>query len=197
MEDLLRAFYYASGDAGQPRHLDPVTLVAGTLLDLSEKYDLIAPFPHRHVKVLHAVDCDGEFGELVIMRGEQRSCLNDVDNMFGNRPGDAYPVEGTRTPPDLIQDDKAVRCGVVHDVCCLDHLHHESALPFREKIRGPDPRKNPVCNAYGCGSCRYEAPHLGHKHNQGDLSHIRGLPGHVRSGNNMEHAVTGVDKSAV
>ena len=61
--------------AGETRHLDAVTLVRAAGDDFAEENDLLVPFAHGDVEIAYAFAVLGEFGQLVIMRGEQTCAL--------------------------------------------------------------------------------------------------------------------------
>src|SRR3990172_4433984 len=104
-EDLLRPADHLVGEAGETGDLDPVTLVGGTGHDLSQEYDLVAPFLDRDVVVPYPFEGHAQFGEFVVMGREEGSRPRCREDIFCHRPGDAETVEGARAPPDLVQLD--------------------------------------------------------------------------------------------
>ena len=51
----------------------------------------------------------GQFGQFVIMRGEQRFCADLVVQMFDDAPGEAQAIEGAGAAADFVEYDQAAR----------------------------------------------------------------------------------------
>src|SRR5437762_116578 len=56
--------------------------------DLAQENDLLVPFAHSDVKVADAAAVLGEFGQLVVVRREQRARFDFVVQKFGHAPSD-------------------------------------------------------------------------------------------------------------
>ena len=112
--------------------MDAVAFVRSACDDFAEEDDRVVPFADCDVPVFHAAAGEREFGEFVVVRGEERAALWLVVQKFGDAPCDAEAVERARAASDFIEDDEAARGGVVADVSGFIHLDHEGALPARE-----------------------------------------------------------------
>ena len=102
--------------------------------------------------------------------------------MLDDAPGQAQSVEGAGAAADLIEDDQTASGGVVKDVGRLAHLHHEGALAAGQVIAGTDPREDPIAQVdarRGHGQIRTG---VGEHGQQGDLSDVSALAGHVGAG---------------
>ena len=132
---------------GQPRDLDAVTLVRAALDDLAQEDDLVVPLAHGDVVILDAGPGHLEFGEFVVMGGEERPRADAVVQVFRDAPRDGQAVEGRGAAADLVQDDEAALGGVVEDVGGLVHLDHEGRLPAREVVAGADAGEDAVGEA--------------------------------------------------
>src|SRR5437762_116579 len=84
--------------------------------DLAQENDLLVPFAHSDVKVADAAAVLGEFGQLVVVRREQRARFDFVVQKFGHAPSDGEPVERRCASANLSENDYAVIRGVVNDV---------------------------------------------------------------------------------
>ena len=115
----------------------------------------------------------------------RKQCLRTkelrVADVLYDRPGDGQAIEGTRTAADLIEDKKTVLCGVSQDIRHLCHLNHKRTLAGSQVIGGADSRKDPVADSNVSLVRRDKASDLCHEDDEGCLSHIGGLTGHVRS----------------
>ena len=97
------------GHAGQARHLDAVALVGAALDDFAQEDDLVVPFAHGDVEILHARQAAGQFGQLVVMGGEERLGADLVVQVLDDAPGQAQAVKGAGAAADLVQDNRG--CG--------------------------------------------------------------------------------------
>ena len=75
-EDGFGAFDDGFRDAGEAGDLDAVALIRPAFDDFSEEDDLVVPFADSDIEVADAGEAGGEFGEFVIMGGEQRFCTD-------------------------------------------------------------------------------------------------------------------------
>ncbi|SVD79806.1 uncharacterized protein METZ01_LOCUS432660, partial [marine metagenome] len=85
-QDFFCAFEYGRWNSSQPRHLDAVTLVSSAINDLTQKDHLIIPFPNGHIKIEYPRQTIGQFGQLMVMRGEQCFCAELLMQIFYNGP---------------------------------------------------------------------------------------------------------------
>src|SRR6185437_9624935 len=98
-----------------------------------------------------------EFGELVIMGGEERSGAAAGMNVFDDSPGYGEAVISRRPPTNLIEQDERARRGGVEDRCSLGHLNHEGGATAGQIVRGSNPGENPVHQWQSGRSCRHKA----------------------------------------
>src|SRR5690625_5517418 len=76
--------------------------------------------------------------------------------VFGQRPCDTEPVEGTGTPPHLIQQNKRFRSGIIENIGRFVHLDQKSALPCSQVIGSSYPGKNFVNQTDFSFFCRHK-----------------------------------------
>lgn len=69
-KQLAGALQNGLGDASEPRDMDAVGPVGSTFDDAVQEDDLVFPFADGDVEIAHAFEALGEFGKLVIVRGE-------------------------------------------------------------------------------------------------------------------------------
>ena len=106
-------------------------------------------------------------------------------------PRQSKAVVGARATSDFVHEDEAVRRCVVEDVCGFCHLDHECGAPAREIVRGANSGENLVDRTEYGFTCRYERSNVGEHGNQRHLTHVRGLPSHIRAGNDEHPPLTG------
>ena len=135
-KDLLCLGHHLVRDSGQTGHLNTIAFVGASGYKLTEKDDVI----------VELLDCDVEIfypglqllqpGKLMVVGGKQSldALALEIMEMFGNGPGNAHSVKGGGAPSYLIQNYKAFFTGIVDDVGCLLHLHHEGALSLGEVV---------------------------------------------------------------
>ena len=112
-----------------------------------------------------------------------------VGTVFQHRPGDGHTVERGRTPPDFVQNQQRVLCGVVQDVRHLRHLHHKGGLSGAQVVRRADAGEDTVHHADVGKLRRDKAPHLCHQHDQRHLAHVGGFARHVGAGDDSHPAL--------
>src|ERR1700730_8029145 len=88
----------------QPRHLDSVAFVCATRDNFSQENDLVVPLADCDIEIANAFAFCGEFGQLMIMRGEEAARFDFVMEKFGHAPGDREAVECGGGSTDLIED---------------------------------------------------------------------------------------------
>ena len=133
----------------------------------------------------------------MIMRGKKRPRLDFVVEKFRHAPGNGKSVEGRRAASDLIENDQAAFGGVVHDVGCLVHLHHEGRLTARQVVVRPDPRENAIDQADFGARGRHKTSDLRHQHNQSHLPNVGRFPRHIRPGHDGQSQVFAVQVGVV
>ena len=131
-QDIASPRYNRSRQAGQFPHGDPVTLVRGSFLHPVKKNKFFTPLPDGDIEVIHALTGQCQLRQFVVVGRKKGPATTGFSfkELFGHSPGDTYPVEGTRSTSDLIQDNKTFSGGVVKDLGSLHHLHHESGQPL-------------------------------------------------------------------
>ena len=93
--------------AGQTRYMDTVAFVRAAFDDFSEKNNLVMPFAHGDVEIFDARQARGEFGQFVIMRGEQSFRADLIVQMLDDGPRERKAIECARAASDFIQHDEA------------------------------------------------------------------------------------------
>ncbi|KUG19082.1 abc1 family protein group 11 [hydrocarbon metagenome] len=179
--------------------MDAVAPVGCARDELAEEDHVLSRIPHREVVVLHPFQFRLEPDEIVEVGGKEGAGAERspaVDELH-HRPGDAVAVQRARAAPDLVEHEQAARRRVVQDVCQLQHLHHERALPAREIVKRPDPGEDPVHDPDRRVRRRHKAPHLGHDADQGDGAHVGRFPGHVRPGDDQDLVAFAVEQGVV
>ena len=99
--------------------------------------------------------------------------------VLGDSPGDGKAVEGRRAASDFVEDDEGVGGGVVDDEGGLVHFDHEGGLALREVVGGADAAEDFVDEADGGFFGGDVGSDLGHEGDEGDLTNVGGLTGHV------------------
>ena len=87
-QNLLGAIQNFLRQTGQSRDLDSVTFVRATRHDFAQENDLLVPFADRDVEIANAFAFFRQFGQLVIMRREQRARFDFIVQKFRDAPGD-------------------------------------------------------------------------------------------------------------
>src|SRR5687767_1835348 len=114
-EDDFGAFEDGFGDAREARDLDSIAFVGTAFDDLAQEDDLVVPLADSDVEVPDAGKPAGEFGEFVVMGGEKSFGPALVVEVFHDGPGEAETVEGAGAAANFVEDDEALRRGVVED----------------------------------------------------------------------------------
>ncbi len=148
LQDHSRPVDHFARDTGQPRHVDPVTLVRRTLDNLVQKHHLLVLLVHRHVQIHRTSQCPTQFGQLVVVRRKQRTATHSVVQVFGDRPRQRDPVVGARAATDLVEHHQAVTGGRVEYPRRLGHLDHERTLPLAQLVTRSDPGKHSIGHAH-------------------------------------------------
>ena len=118
-QELAGAVEDGLGDAGEAGDVDAVGAVGAAFHDAVEKDDLVFPFAHDYVQVLHAFEALGEVGQLVIVRGEERAAAQVRGDVLGDRPRETQAVQRAGAAADMIIS--------------------RSILPDRHGLAGQDP----------------------------------------------------------
>ena len=76
--------------------------------------------------------------------------------------------------------------GIVQNSRRLRHLDHERTLTASQFVAGPDSSEDAVGDADTGTLSGDKAAHLRHERDQGNLSDVRALAGHVRAGDDQD-----------
>ena len=95
-------------EPGELGDLDSVALIGTSLYDLSKKDDVVAFFLDCDTVVADVVYFSLELSELVIVRGKQCLCAEElfVADVFEDSPCDGQPVVSRCSPSDLVQNEE-------------------------------------------------------------------------------------------
>ena len=181
-QDLLRAFQHFFRHAGEARDLDAVAFVCAAFDDLAQEHNRVVPLAHGDVVILDARQALGEFGQFVIVRGEQRFRTDLIVQVFNDAPREAQAVECARATTDFVEDDEAARRGIVEDVGGLAHLDHERGLPARQIIARADARKDAVHEINARFLRGNKTAGVREQREQRHLPDVSGFARHVRPG---------------
>ena len=116
----------------------------------------------------------------MVVRRKERIAVDLLIDILHDRLRDAHAIIGARTASDLVQNDKTVLRRMPKDVGYLLHFHHEGTLPRRNVIRRADARENAIDRREDRAPCGNERAHLRHDGEDGDLTHVGRLTGHIR-----------------
>src|SRR5699024_5309003 len=149
-------------------HLNSIASVRPAFYNFTQKYDGIAFFLDCNTVIVDAVDLSFQLGKLMIMSRKERLCpqQSGIADMLHHRPGNRETVKGTRSPSDLVKNQKTFARGITKNIRNLSHLRHKGTLAGCQVIGCPDPRKDPVHQPdIGLGS-RNKGADLRHQYNQ-------------------------------
>src|SRR5207249_10830297 len=90
----------------QPRDLDAIAFVRTAWHDFAKENDLIVPLADGDIEIANAFAFRGEFGQLMIMRGEEASRFDFVMEKLGDAPGDGGPSDGGVAGPIALRIHK-------------------------------------------------------------------------------------------
>src|SRR5260370_1037486 len=187
-ENLFAAVEDFGGDAGQAGHVDAIALVGAAGGDLVQEDNVVLPFADQDIIVAQAGKGFGQLGQFVVMAGEESAAADLIVQIFGDGPGQRDAVVGAGAAADLVEDDQALRTGIIEDVGRLGHLDHEGAVAPAQLIVVADTGENPVHDAYAARFCRHKAAHLGQQGQQRHLADEGAFARHVRPGDEPEQA---------
>ena len=88
------------------------------------------------MEVLQARQTRGEFGQFVVVRGEEGLRAGLVVQVLDDGPRERMAVEGAHAAADFVEDDEAARGGVVEDVGRRAHLDHGRGSAARQVVAG-------------------------------------------------------------
>src|SRR5208282_994649 len=123
---------------GEASDFDAVTFVGAAGLDAAEEDNFVGRFLHGDVDIFDGGEKFGEFGEFVIVRGEEGARAGVFLEMLDDSPGDGEAVEGSGAAAHFIEEDEAGGRGVVEDDGDLAHFDKKSGAAASEIIAGAD-----------------------------------------------------------
>src|SRR5690349_610411 len=82
-----------------------------------------------------------------------------------------HTIKGACSTTDLIQNHKTLGSHTLYDFSSLFHFDHESRKTFRQRVIGPDTRKDTIEQRHRRFTCRYKTTRLSKDSGQGHLAH--------------------------
>src|SRR5580704_16199852 len=196
-EDFAGAFDYGFGEAGEAGDFDAVAFVGAAGFDSAEEDDFVGSFFHADVDVFDGWKKLGEFGEFVIVGGEEGTGASVLLKMLDDGPGDGEAVEGGGAAADFIEEDEAGGRGVMEDGGDFAHFDEERGAAAGEVIAGTDASEDAVGDGE-LGAVRgNEGAHLGHQDDERGLAEIGGLAAHVGAGDEKKLLAAGFEAEIV
>lgn len=179
--------------------MDAVRAVSGAGDDLADEDDLVVVFADGDGVVFEAREGSLEFGDFVVVRGEEGfGALEGVlVEEFYDGPGDGESVVGAGTAADFVEDDQGFIGSVIEDVGGFVHFDHEGGVTASEFIGGADAREDAVDDADVGVKGGDPRTDLGHEGDEGDLSDVGGFSGHIWAGDEGDLFVIGFEEGIV
>ncbi len=143
-QDFAGAFDDAAGEAGEAGDFDAVAFVGAAGFDVAEEDDFVGSFFHRDVDVFYGGQKFGEFGEFVIVGGEERAGAGVFLQVLDDGPGDGEAVEGGGAAADFVEQDEACGRGVIEDAGDFAHFDEERGAAAGEIVAGADAREDAI-----------------------------------------------------
>ncbi len=96
LRDFPGTLQHGGRHAGQPRNLDSIAFVRSARDDFPQKYNILPGFLYRNAVIVDSGQLALQFGQLVVMRREQRFGPDPflAVDMFGHGPRNAESVKG-------------------------------------------------------------------------------------------------------
>src|SRR5712692_7942648 len=152
--------------------MDTIALISTARDDFAQENDCSCFFCDSYIQTANARQHLCHFYQFVVVCGKEGTGTATfvVVQIFDDGTGDGQTIIGASAASDLVENEQAAGCGVMEDVCCLYHLHHEGTLACCQVVLGTDAREDAVHQANsGCFGGNV-ATDLGHKDNQCDLA---------------------------
>lgn len=140
----------------------------------------------RHVTIDNRGLLSLQSRQLVEMSCENSDASNLLDDVLGNRLGQAVPVESGRAAAELVDDDETSFGRRSQYRGRLQHLRHERADPAILCVPRPHAGEEVVNDVDLGGRARDEAPDLRHGHNGGEGAYVSRFSAHVRASYELE-----------
>ena len=165
--------------------MDTKGVLTATLLQLTQEDDFPFCLLHRDVIVLDALEVLLHLVELVVVRGEECTCLRlrMLMQVFHNSPGNRNAVIGRGSSSQLVKQYQRTWCHIIQNVRRLCHLYHKCRFTQRNIITGPYPREYLVHQTDSSALCRHKRTYLGQQYYQGCLTQQRRFTCHIRTCN--------------
>ncbi len=199
MENLTRTRHNRRREARQARHLDAVAAIRTARRHLPKEHNVVLPFADDDVEVGDGREGIGKVRQLVIVGGEDRlrPGAGARGQVLGHGPGEAEAVERRRAAAYLVENDQASGGCRVQDVRGFLHLHHERGLPACDVVGRANAREDAIHDRQLGGARCHEGTGLRHQRQQCGLPQVRGLPTHVRPGEDDELVGAPVERHIV
>ena len=181
-QDFAGAFDYGFGEAGEAGDFDAVAFVGAAGFDAAEEDNFVGSFFDADVDVFYGWQKFGEFGEFVIVGGEEGAGASVFLEMFDDGPGDGEAVEGGGAAADFVEEDEAGGRGVMEDGGDFAHFDEESGAAAGEIVAGADAGEDAVGDRELGLARGNEGAHLGHQDDERGLAEIGGFAAHVGAG---------------
>src|SRR5207237_551441 len=127
------------------------------------------------VTVLHAGKQVGEFGEFVIVGGEERARASLLLEMFDDGPGDGEAVKSGSAAANFVEEDETRRGRVIEDGRNFAHLNEESGAAASEIVAGANACEDAVGDGEFRLARRDGGAHLRHEDEQSGGAQARGV----------------------
>lgn len=178
-------------DSGHLSHLDAEAFIGLSRCQFVSVFQLVC---RGIVIVSHVVQgklvCILESLELVhdhvIVRGEQSSATNFINNVLNDGLCNCLTVESSGTAAKLVNYHKRIRSRLVQYRLSLLEFDVESALIFQNSVTSSDSRENSINHGQFKFVGWYEATYLGKYCGNTCGSKLGALASHVRSRNQKE-----------
>ncbi len=131
-------------DASEFGDIDTIALIHTTGHDLLEEDDIMIRFIDADMIVSDLWVVISESDKLMIVCRKECLCTDMRDDILDDGSGESDTVIGRCATTKLIEDDEALRCRIVDDVCYFDHLGHKCRLPLRDHIATTDSREDAI-----------------------------------------------------
>jgi len=102
------------------------------------------------VNVFYGWQKIGEFGEFVIVGGEEGASASVFLQVFDDGPGDGEAVERCRAAADFVEEHQAGRCRVSENGRNFGHFDEESGAATGEIVAGADAGEDAVGDGKLC-----------------------------------------------
>ena len=125
-----------------------------------------------------------ELCEFVVVGGEEGAGTAGLVGVevLDNGPCDGEAVVGAGAAANFVENDEAAGGRIVEDVGGLVHLDHEGGVAACEFVAGADAGEDAINEAEATVARGHPRAGLGHENNEGYLTNVGGLAGHVGAG---------------